>query len=53
MHGFNIAVRFMLVFTFLDPWVSIPFQVLYTLADVFEYVLLFEGTSSLEAKSLS
>eukprot|EP00913_Durusdinium_trenchii_P011797 g11079.t1 len=45
MHGFNIAVRFMLVFTFLDPWVSIPFQVLYTLADVFEYVLLFEGTS--------
>ena len=28
-----MAVRCWLVYTFLDPWISIPFQVLYTLTD--------------------
>lgn len=46
MYGLNTSIRFLLVLTFLDPWVSIPFQFLYTAVDLFVYVFVLEGTSA-------
>ncbi|CAK9056274.1 unnamed protein product [Durusdinium trenchii] len=45
LQGWQVAVRCWLVYTFLDPWISIPFQVLYTLTEVLAYLLVFESAS--------
>eukprot|EP00913_Durusdinium_trenchii_P012065 g11333.t1 len=34
MQAFQVGLRFWLVIMFLDPWVSIPFQLLFTLAEM-------------------
>ncbi|CAK9079226.1 unnamed protein product [Durusdinium trenchii] len=36
-QGFAITFRFCLVFAFLDPWMTIPFQVLYTTLELLIY----------------
>ncbi|CAK9091757.1 unnamed protein product [Durusdinium trenchii] len=41
-QGFVTACRFLLVLAFLDPRTSIPFQVLYTTAQVFVYLICVE-----------
>ena len=43
MHSFDTALRFVIVFIFLDPSVSIPFQLLYTTVDMLIYVFVLEG----------
>ena len=40
----NTATRFVLVFAFLDPWVSIPFQFLFTAADALTYFTVCSGS---------
>eukprot|EP00913_Durusdinium_trenchii_P007457 g7009.t1 len=45
-HGFQTAVRFCLVLAFLDPLVSIPFQVLYTIAESLVHCFVFEASTS-------
>lgn len=44
-HGFQTAVRFCLVLAFLDPLVSIPFQVLYTIAESLVHCFVFEAST--------
>eukprot|EP00913_Durusdinium_trenchii_P035658 g33367.t2 len=41
--GFHSALRFCLVLAHLDPKITIPFQVLYTLVEVFLHVWVIEG----------
>lgn len=43
MQGFHSALRFCLVLAHLDPKITIPFQVLYTLVEVFLHVWVIEG----------
>ena len=42
MQGFHSAVRFCLVLALLDPKITIPFQVLYTLVEVLLHVCVME-----------
>ena len=42
MQILQTSVRFLLVFACLDPWVSIPFQLLYSMADTAVYLFFFE-----------
>ncbi|CAK9059330.1 unnamed protein product [Durusdinium trenchii] len=42
LQGFTIACRFYLVFAFLDPWLTIPFQIFYTTAQIFVYLVFFQ-----------
>ncbi|CAK9022814.1 unnamed protein product [Durusdinium trenchii] len=52
MQAFQVGLRFWLVIMFLDPWVSIPFQLLFTLAEMSVYSFVFE-TTDLAALCLS
>ncbi|CAK8996585.1 unnamed protein product [Durusdinium trenchii] len=42
MQGFHSAVRFCLVLVLLDPKITVPFQVLYTLVEVILHVCVME-----------
>ncbi|CAK9001165.1 Uncharacterized protein SCF082_LOCUS6813 [Durusdinium trenchii] len=46
MQSFVTAVRFCLALCFLDPWVSIPFQALYTAADLLISASFFQVSGS-------
>lgn len=45
VRGFLTAVRFVVILTFLDPSVSIPFQVMYTTLNILVYVFCIEQSS--------
>ena len=49
-QSFVTGTRFLLVLTFLDPWVSIPFQVLYTTTQVVIHLKVFgeQGVEEME-----
>ena len=42
MQSLQTSIRFLLVFICLNPWVSVPFQLLYSIADTTVYLLFFE-----------
>ncbi|CAK9022810.1 unnamed protein product [Durusdinium trenchii] len=42
MQGLQVAMRFCPVVLFLDPWISIPFQVLYTATETSMYFFVFD-----------
>ncbi|CAK9018638.1 unnamed protein product [Durusdinium trenchii] len=45
MQGFQVALRFCPVVLFLDPWITIPFQFIYTAVDMSVYLLVFDKSS--------
>ncbi|CAK9099796.1 Reverse transcriptase domain-containing protein [Durusdinium trenchii] len=40
-QGFYTTIRFVLIFGLLDPWTSVPFQLLFTIAEVLAYLVVF------------
>ena len=45
LQGFHTSIRVALIWVFLDPWVSIPFQVLFTIAEILVCLCALDGLS--------
>ncbi|CAK8995072.1 unnamed protein product [Durusdinium trenchii] len=46
MQGFQMALRFCVSLCFFDPWVSIPFNFIYFVADMFIYLFVVDQENS-------